>query len=53
VTEETVKKYIENQKDEPSNFQIWDEKLESDCASREDWNVQQEDKPAREIVETL
>jgi putative transposase len=25
VTEEMIKKYIENQSDEPGNFKVWDE----------------------------
>ena len=32
VTEEQVKAYIEEQDDEPDDFQVWDEKLESDSS---------------------
>jgi len=32
VTEETIKKYIEDQQDDPGNFKIWDEVLESDSS---------------------
>jgi putative transposase len=34
VTEETIKKYIEDQQDDPGNFKIWDEELESDSSEK-------------------
>jgi putative transposase len=33
VTEETIKRYIENQSDEPDSFKIWDEEKDSSSVS--------------------
>jgi hypothetical protein len=35
VTEEQIKKYIEQQDEEDSGIKVWDEKLESDLSEKD------------------